>query len=149
MTVYVLPIGYRRHEDDLIRHSRDGDLLSYNERQNFAQRMMIKWADTRMATLTGIADALGVIYAGKQTHDALLFDVVIEWATQWITAPVFTVDDKVTIDRGGLENDHIKWGVEPSGLKVTDVRSDGGVEIRRTLTYTAVVRPAQIKKVES
>lgn len=145
MVTYLLPGSYCIHEADLIQNALDFDLKVYDGRSGFAKLMVRRWSDTRMSTLKGMADALEVPYGSDPTHDALLYDVVSSWSRKKITTPVFTVGDEVALKEPQVES-RACWDIEQSPIKVTDVRSNGHVEIRKITTYTAVVSPEKIKK---
>lgn len=143
----LLPNVYRLHEADLVRAAEGFDLRTYDGRSLLSKLMVRKWSDVRMSTLKGMADALEVAYGPDPTHDALLYDVVTQWTREKIAEPVFTVGDEVVPKP--MVGSRACWDIEQSPIKVTDVRSNGDVEIRKITTYTAVVSPEKIKKVES
>lgn len=143
----LLPNVYRLHEADLVRGAEGWDLRTYDGRSGLSKLMVRRWADTRMATLKGMADALEVPYGPDPTHDALLYDVVSQWTRKKIAEPVFTVGDEVALKEPQVES-RACWDIEQSPIKVTDVRSNGNVEIRKITTYTAVISPEKIKKAE-
>lgn len=144
----LLPNVYRLHEADLVRAAEGFDLRTYDGRSLLSKLMVRKWSDVRMSTLKGMADALEVAYGPDPTHDALLYDVVTQWIRKKLAEPVFTVGDEVALKESQVES-RACWDIEQSPIKVTDVRSNGDVEIRKITTYTAVVSPEKIKKVES